>query len=202
MPDFHSKLLGIQNVMPRDEVPELFRTLKAAYDDRLNGSSGVFTFNRIDGSSVRFLIQFFYLNEDCEQRRFYGSARDITEIMNLQRHVELLSRFTSRTVLFLLYYRGRYSFEAAAHGLEKEMGLTRQELEEELNTEQFYKRLILLDECILWKLALNCAEQHENSEAEFTMRGAEGKVLNMLVEADCVAEGSGDVRCILAMRKK
>ena len=111
VPDFHSKLLGIQRFMPKNEVPELFLTLKKAYDDRLNGSSGVFTFMKIDGSAARFLIQFYFLNEDGEQRRFYGSATDVTEITNLHWHMELLSRFTSRTVLFLLYSQGEYSFE-------------------------------------------------------------------------------------------
>ena len=106
VPDFNAKLLSIQNVMPEHEVPELFRTLEQAYQDRLNGAGGVFTFKKIDGSAARFLIQFYFLNEDEGTIRYYGSARDVTEITNLQRHMELLSRFTSGTVLFLLYSHG------------------------------------------------------------------------------------------------
>ncbi|MBR0410483.1 MAG: hypothetical protein IJI25_05710 [Eubacterium sp.] len=93
----------------------------------------MFTFKKIDGSSASFLIHFYFLNEDGDQRRFYGSARDVTEKTNLHWHMELLSRFTSRTVIFLLYSQGQYSFEVPAHGLEKDMGLSRQELEKELN---------------------------------------------------------------------
>ncbi len=202
VPDFHSKLLGIQKLMPEQEVPELFRALKEAYDDRLNGSSGLFTFKKIDGGAARFLLHFYFLNEDGEQRRFYGSARDVTELTNLHRHMELLSRFTSRSIFFLLYNQGRYSIEVAAHGMEKEMGMTKQQLEEELNTEVFCKRLIPVTECRLWQMAQTCAERRENMSTEFTMRGAGGNPLDVIVDVDYVDDELGDVRCILSMRKK
>lgn len=202
VPDFHSKLLGIQKVMPRSEVPELFLTLKKAYDDRLNGSSGVFTFMKVDGSAARFLIHFYFLNEDGEQRRFYGSATDVTEITNLHRHMELLSRFASRTVLFLLYSQGEYTFEVPAHGLEKDMGLSRRQLEEELNTGVFYKRLIPGGSTELWNIAQRCAEEKKAISAEYAMNGADGEILSVLVDADCVDDELGDVKCILSMRRK
>lgn len=137
VPDFQSKLLGIQKEMPGNEVPGLFAALKQAYDDRLNGSSGVFTFKKVDGTASRFLIHFYLLNEDEDQRRFYGAARDVTEITSLHRRLELLSRFTSRTVLYLVYRQGRYSFDVTAHGLEQDMGLSAKQLEEELNNRYF-----------------------------------------------------------------
>lgn len=202
VPDFHSKLLSIQKVMPQSEVPELFLTLRKAYDDRLNGSSGVFTFMKIDGSAARFLIHFYFLNEDGEQRRFYGAATDVTEITNLHWHMELLSRFTSRTVLFLLYGQGEYSFEVPAHGLEKEMGLSRQQLEEELNTGSFYKRLISGNDNMLWNIAQSCAEEKKVITTEFEMNGADAKKLEVIVDADYVDDELGDVKCILSIRKK
>ena len=202
VPDFQAKLLSIQNVMPEDEVPRLFDTLKRAYDDRLNGSSGVFTFKKIDGSAARFLIHFYYLNEDGEQRRFYGAARDVTEITNLHRHMELLARFTSRTVLFLLYNQGAYSFEVTAHGLEKDMELSRQKLEKELNAGVFCKRLVSIDDFTLWNIAQRCAERKENTTTEFRMKLYNGKILNLIVDADYVDDELGDVRCILSLRKK
>jgi diguanylate cyclase (GGDEF)-like protein/PAS domain S-box-containing protein len=202
VPDFSQKLLAIQNVMPAHEVPELFQTLRKAYDDRLNGGSGVFTFRKIDGSSARFLIHFYFLNEDGGSTRYYGSARDVTEITNLQRHMELLSRFTSRTILFLRYGHGIYSFEVAAHGLEKDLGLSRQQLLDELNDNVFYKRLVPASDRTLWNVAQQCAESKQSTSAELRIRGDNGHLLSAIVDADYVDDELGDVRCILSIRKQ
>ena len=202
VPDFNAKLLSIQKVMPEKEVPELFHTLERAYQDRLNGASGVFTFKKIDGSASRFLIQFYFLNEDGGKTRYYGSARDVTDITNLQRHMELLSRFTSRTVLFLLYSQGEYSFEVVAHGLAKDLDLSREQLTEELNANKFYQRLVPAREHSFWSIAHKCAESRESTSAELTIRTNSGKLLNITVDADYVDDALGDVRCILSMRKR
>jgi hypothetical protein len=176
--------------------------LAKAYDDRRNGAGGIFTFRKLDGSCARFLIQFYFLNEDGDKVRYYGSARDVTEITNLHRHMELLSRFTSRTILFLLYNRGQYSFEIIAHGLEKELGLSRQQLTEELNANAFYKRLVPASEQSFWNVAQRCAETKESRSSELSIRGNDGHLLNIIVDADYVDDDLGDVRCILSMRKK
>ena len=188
--------------MPEKEVSSLLLALKKAYDDRLNGSSGVFTFKKNDGTAARFLIHFYFLSEDDEQKRFYGTARDVTEITNLHRHMELLSRFTSRTVLFLLYRDGKYVFEITAHGMEKEMGLSRQQLEEELNTEVFFKRFMQEREWTLLKMAQKCAENKENTTNEFSMTGYDGNRLEVIVDAAYVDDELGDVKCILSLMKK
>ena len=201
VPDFSAKLLSIQKVMPEHEVPELFATLRKAYDDRLNGAGGVFTFMKIDGSAVRFLIQFYFLNEDSGNIRFYGSARDVTEITNLQQRIDLLSRFTSRTILFLLYNNGMYSFDIAAHGLEKELGLSRDQLTDELNANVFYKRMIPTSENLLFKVAQKCAESKESTSAEMCVKCVSGDTLNVIVDADYVDDDLGNVRCILSLRK-
>ena len=201
-PDFNDKLLGIQKVMPEHEIPEIFRTLKKAYHDRLNGESGVFTFKKIDGSASRFLIHFYYLNEDEGNIRFYGAARDVTDITNLQRHMMLLSRFTSRTILFLLYSQGTYSFEVAAHGLEKDLDISKQQLLDELNQGVFHKRLVPASDRMMWKVAQRCAETKESTSAKLKIRGDNGSLLNVIVDADYVDDDLGDVRCILSMRKE
>ena len=202
VPDFNERLLGIQKVMPEHEVSKLFQTFKQAYDDRLNGASGVFTFKKVDGSAARFLIHFYYLNEDGGSIRFYGSARDVTEITNLQRHMQLLSRFTSRTILFLLYNHGVYSFEIAAHGLEKDLDISKEQLFDELNAGIFYKRLVPSSDRTMWKVAQRCAETKESISDELKIEGNNGKNLSVIIDADYVDDELGDVKCILSMRKK
>lgn len=202
VPDFNAKLLGIQKVMPENEAPELFKTLRKAYEDRLNGASGVFTFMKIDGSAARFLIQFYFLNEVEGTYRFYGSARDVSDITNMQRHMDLLSRFTSRTVFFLLYSQGTYSFEIVAHGLEKDLGLSKEQMKAELNDNMFYKRLVPASERTLWNIAQTCAESRVSTSSELSIRGERGKLVHVIIDADYVDDELGDVKCILSMRRK
>ncbi|MBR3346126.1 MAG: EAL domain-containing protein [Solobacterium sp.] len=202
VPDFSTKIMSIQKVMPESEASELFRVLRKAYEDRLNGAGGVFTFKKFDGSAARFLINFYYLNEDDDNIRYYGSARDVSELTNLYRHLELLSNFTSRTVLFLLYRQGTYSFEVTAHGLAKDLGITKEQIKEELNGNSFYKRLVPADEHALWNAAHRCIETRESTSTELKIRSADGEILSVIVDADYVDDELGDVRCILSMRKK
>ena len=200
VPDFADRLLRIQQFMPESEVPLLRRLLQKAYEDHLNGSCGVMTFGKVDGTYAKFMIRFFFLNEDGKAKRFYGAARDITDITNLHSHMALLARFTSKTVVFLLYKGGQYSFEVVAHGLEDAMGLTRQQLECEINGETFYRRLIPMDESVLWKIAHRCMTDKETRSAAFKMEGADGE-LGIAIDADYVDDISSDVKCILSMRR-
>jgi len=201
-PDFTDRLLNIQQFMPKNEQVVLLDTLQKAFDDRLNGASGILSFNKVDGTRVRFLIHFYFLNTDGENRRFYGSARDVTDIAFLQQQMQLLSRFVSRTVLFLIAREDKYVFEVVAHGLEKAMGLNRKDMEEELNSGRLYKRLIPKNESVLWKIALKCVDSRQSASREFRMVGASGEELHLVVDADYVDDPMSDVKCILSMRRE
>ena len=200
--DFNERLLGIQKYMPPREAPMLKEALRRAYEDRLNGSSALLSFGKLDGSMVRFLIHFYFLNDDGESKRFYGAARDVTEIAQLQQQMHLLSKFISRTVVFMTVKEDSYSFEVVAHGLEKEMGLTRTEMEEELNSARFYKRLIPKTESVLWKIGFQCIETRQSVSQAFHMLGADGQILNIVVDADFVDDPLSDVKCILSLHRE
>ena len=187
--------------MPAAEVPLLYEALQEAYDDELNGSSATLTFVLKDGSMMRFLIQFYFLNNDGTTKRFYGSARDVTEIAGLQQQMNLLSQFVSRTVLFMSLKDDLYSFEVIAHGLEDAMGLTKDEMEHELNESVFYKRLIPKREMAMWNIAFECIETKQSTSRSFRMQGANGNALDFVVDADYVDDPIGNVVCILALRK-
>ena len=116
--------------------------------------------------------------------------------------MELLSRFTSRTILFLRYNQGVYSFDIAANGLGKELELSSQQLLDELNDNTFYKRFVPLSENLLWNAAQKCAESKQSTSAEMSICGDNGRVLDVIVDADYVDDALGDVRCILSLRKR
>jgi len=199
--DFTERLLDIQQYMPSNEVPLLREALQKACDDRLNGSSAMLTFGKLDGSMVKFLLQFYFLNDDGETRRFYGAARDVTQITHLQQQMDLLSRFVSRTVLFMTVREENYSFEVVANGLGSAMGLSRSEMENELNTAQFFKRLIPKSESVLWKIAFKCIETRQSTSQPFGIQTANGGILNVVVDADYVDDAFSDVKCILSIRR-
>ena len=93
-------------------------------------------------------------------------------------------------------------FEVVAHGLEKVMGLNRKDMEDELNSWRFYKRLIPKNESVLWKIALKCVDSRQNASREFRMVGAGGEALHLVVDADYVDDPISDVKCILSMRRE
>ena len=102
VPDFHDRLNDIGRFMPQEDLDLLVKVLKTAMDDSLNGASGMLRFYRVDGGVSRFLIHFYYLGEEGSMKRFYGSARDVTQITILQNHMDLISRFFSECIIFLL----------------------------------------------------------------------------------------------------
>ena len=140
-PDFEQRLEGIQQFMPEKDRKKLFELLAQADRDRLNGAEGVMSFARGDGDYSRFLIHFYFLNESDGSKRFYGAARDVTGMAKLGNHMALLSRHSSRSVVFLVRQHGRYSYEVAAHGLESTMKLSRECVEAELNDGSFFERI-------------------------------------------------------------
>jgi len=198
---FTGRLTDIQQYMPAGEKQELPEMLQKAYDDRLNGSQGVLSFRKVDDTMVRFLIHFYYLGTEGNNKRFYGAARDVTDIVKMQRQMDLLSRFVSRTVLFLNAKEDKYVFEVVAHGLESAIGMTRKEMEEELNTGKFYRHLVPQNESVLWKIALKCVETQQGATQHFWMQDADGGRIPLVVDADIVKDPFSEVRCILSMRK-
>ena len=168
----------------------------------MNGASAVMSFGRVDGTYSRFWIHFYYLDEAEGRMRFYGSARDVTELTNLNRHMDLLSRFLSECVIFQVYNHGIYSFRVAAQGLEQEMQISREELELELNSGKFIRRIAKKDRKRIVRLGVNAIKKKEDFSATFTMNLADGNAKEFLLKADMVEDPISDVKCILSVHCK
>ena len=197
--DFHQRLNAIQRFMPPEDAAALFRALRKAVGDRMNGASEVMTFSRLDGSFVKFLIHFYLLEDTKEVKRFYGSARDVTEISDLSNHMKLLSKYLSDCVILLIYRHGRVSFQVAAQGLEKEMGLTREKMEAELNSGRFFYHIGKDDRDRITAEIKRSIENRQNYSAQFDMAGAEGKILSLYLKSDFVDEQTSDVKSIISI---
>lgn len=200
VPDFSERLENIQRFMPPADRKLLYSTLEKARLDKMNGASAVMTFGRIDGTYSRFWIHFYYLDEAEGRMRFYGSARDVTELTNLNRHMDLLSRFLSECVVFLIYHHGVYSYQVAAQGLEKEMQISREQLEQELNSGKFFRRVDRKDRKKIIRTGVNALRKKENFISSFNMIMNGGEPKGFFLKSDFVEDETSDVKCILSVR--
>jgi hypothetical protein len=200
VPDFTERLESIQRFMPPADRKVLYSTLEKARLDKMNGASAVMAFGRADGTYSRFWIHFYYLDEVDGRMRFYGSARDVTELTNLNKHMDLLSHFLSECVIFLIFNHGLYSYQVAAQGLEQEMQMSRVQLEQELNSGRFIRRIARKDRRIVMRLGVNAIEKQESFTIDFSMNMNDGKRKGFFLKADPVEDPTSDVKCILSVR--
>ena len=201
VPDFTERMDNIQRFMPEKDKKRLYELLDKADRDRLNGAAGVMSFARTDGDYARFLIHFYFLNETDGSKRFYGAARDVTELAKLGNHMALLSRHSSRSVVFLVRQHGRYSYEVAAHGLEATMKLTRDQFEAELNNGSFYDRIPAESRKRLVHLNRSSGEDRQGYSEALTLTAGDGAPVQLFLRADPVNEPDSDVRWIYSIRR-
>ena len=202
LPDFSDRLDSIQRFMPPIDRKLLINTLEKARLDKMNGASAVMNFQRTDGSYSRFWIHFYYLDEADGRMRFYGSARDVTELTNLNRHMDLLSRFLSECVIFLINHHGVYSYQVAAQGLEKEMQISREQMEKELNSGSFFLRIVRKDRKRIIQLGVDAVENKQNFISTFAMTMENGEKRDFFLKGDIVEDDTSDVKCILSIRRE
>jgi len=201
VPDFDQRVEGIQRFMPENDRKKLFELLEQADRDRLNGAAGVMTFARVDGDYSRFLIHFYFLNESDGSKRFYGAARDVTEMARLGRHMALLARHSSRSVVFLVREHGRFRYEVAAHGLEATMKLPKARFEAELNDGSFYDRIPGETRRRLVRLNRSTGEDREGYSEALPLTAGDGATVQLFLRADPVNEPDSDVRWIYSIRR-
>ncbi len=202
VPDFAQRLDDIARFMPEEDAKSMRRLLQKAYEDRLNGASGVLTFYRVDGGASRFLIHFYFLNETDGKQRFYGAARDVTELFNLNRHLELLAHYSSRIVVFLVSRHGRQQYEVVSYGIEDKLKLDKAQLEEEINSGTFYHRVAEKDRERMRRQCVDAGNGGSGFTDRFTLYATDGTPLEMFCKADVVKDATSDVKCILSIRQQ
>ena len=194
--EFHDRLTGIQRYMPVKDQQLLRDALKQAYEDRLNGSTAILTFIKPAGESPRFLIRFYFLQEADGIRRFYGSATDVTRITLLERYIELISHSKSECIIFYSDKPGVPKFRVPVQGLDHEIGITREQVEQEMNDGTFFDRIVPEHREMLFSEVRNVLLGIDFS-THFSMYNAEGKRVNLFMQADYVDDEASDVRILI-----
>lgn len=143
--DFTARQKGIQNYIPKSERKHFFELLKNAENDRLNGSSGVIHFYRPDGDLECFLIRFYFLREKDGIKNYFGAVQNITRLTRLETQISMLMKYSSFSMVSLTVSKGKPVFSVLFHGLEEEIGLTAEQIEEKMNGHSFLESVGMVD---------------------------------------------------------
>lgn len=142
VPEFTERLTNIEQFLPKDDQPKLFAALKEAMSNRLTGATADLRFFKTDGSLTYYRIRFYHLGKKEGGERFYGSAINVTELVMLKEEKKLIASQTLDDTIFVRRQFDKLHYSVASHGLADLIGETPEELEEELNSGAFMKRII------------------------------------------------------------
>lgn len=151
-------------VDPKDVV-RFYALLCDAMEDELNGATDVIRYRRLDGSPFDILLHFFYLGEVEESKRFYVSARNVTQLTEYREQQHLLSLVAKVSVTYLRRQSDGWHFNIGLYGIEDILGLSHEEVQRELLDRSFLKRL---DPEVAKSLTEMLADDH-GPEDDFSM---------------------------------
>lgn len=134
-------LANNQNYVDERDLPRYYALLNSALKDQMNGVTDIIRYRKLDGSPFDLLIHFYYLGESDGKKRFYGTARNITQVTEMRDEMKIMSQIGSITMAFLRYHENGWYFNLGVHGLEEELGLSRADLEAELEDRSFFSRV-------------------------------------------------------------
>ena len=198
VPDFHDRLVNIEQFVPDDDKPKLFNVLKKAKENKVNGSFDIIRFYKTDGTLSSYLMRYFYLGKKEKHDRFYGKALNVTELIDLREERELISKCSSDNLIFIRRRSGRWQYSVVSHGLSDVFGLTPVKLEEELNNGEFAKRVINRAELSeFMETSIIKTEKKEDFVAEFYIRNAHGKPQKIHLEFICVSGKYNNIEYIM-----
>ena len=198
VPDFHERLVNIEQFLPDEDKPKIFNVLKAAKNNKINGASETLRFYRTDGSLSSFLIKYFYLGKKEGTDRFYGKAIDMTELADLRDQSEIFASCSRDNMVFIGKRNGRWRYVVASHALSDVMGLSPKKLEEELNNGEFAKRVLNRAELSeFMETSRIKTEKKENFSASFFVKDARGKPHKIQLDFTCVSGKYNNIEYIM-----
>lgn len=198
---FYDLVHSVQRYVKQEDLPLVYGLMERAMSDPPNGAQSVIRIMRDDGTVSQFRLRFYFINEGPEGKDFYGSARDLTHFITLDDHMRLLSRVVPATVLFLWKRGVEWSFRVAMHGLDREMGMTAEQVEQEFNDGRFERRIEPEIKRRLKQVILTSNEQMERFSAPFDALAADGRTVQLQARFCRVHDESSGVEYVLIIRK-
>ncbi len=200
VPNFSRHTRSFQKALLQEDVPLLYEMFDKAERDPLNGAGGVVRFERTDGTISQFRVRFFFQEEDEAGKRFYGSIYDLTQFITLNDHMRLLSQVSKDSVIFVLKRGGVWNFRVVIHGLAEELGITREEYEQELNSGRFFSRVDSREREEVWRVTMSDEAKRSGFSFPVTITGKNGTSVYLQIRLDWVHDRSSGVEYIMRLR--
>ena len=202
VPDFHERITSIQRWMPPEDIPVYKATLQKAIEERENGAEALLHFANSNGTMTSYIIHFFYLGDQDEGKRFYGSAHNITKRAELQQQMQLITRFSSDSIIFLKRVNDAWVYSVIAHGQEDRIGMGAKEFEEALNTRSFHKRLHKTSESRSRRNLEAFLKDHKTKIYDLKYVNPSHQTIELSVRLDPVDDPASNVDAIVTFREK
>lgn len=199
--NFRALLKSVQNQTLDEDRAMLYDLLERAMADRQRGALGVVRFKRPDSSISQFRLHLYFMGEDASGKTFYGSARDLTQIITLDDYLRLLSDVSTDSIVFMRRRGVEWSFRVVIHGLASAMGLSAEEFQYELNDGRFDQRMEPEVRKQYKQLILNTTTKAEMFSPPFNVIAADGRTIKMQIRFNCVHDESSGVEHILTFRR-
>ena len=200
VPDFKERLDDIRRFLPKADIPRLTQLLHEAVCDRLNGSKGILHFYKTDGSLTTFYMHFYYLQNEGESQIFYGSVRNITKLSTLEKQMAWLSHISTDTVLFLSRTPDdELRFSVLFNGLESDIGMSARTLEEELNSDVFYKRFSTENSLAVHRGIMKKIKNSESFTDSFEITNSKGEILRLSITGSYMPDETNSMDYIVIL---
>ncbi len=202
VPDFMDRLISIHQFLPPADIPRLTQLLSLAERDRLNGSKGILHFYKTDGTLTTFYMHFYYLHTEGENKIFYGSVKNITKLSNLEKQMALLAHVSTDTVLFLSRTpKGKICFTVLFYDLQDAIGMSAHELEQVLNSDNFFDRLGSENSPSVYRSILKKIKNSESFTTQMNVKNTKGETLTLDVIGNYMPDGTAAMDYIVILRK-
>ena len=180
VPDFVDRLVNIEQFVPEEDRPGLYKAFEEAKENKLLGGSVNVRFYLTNGNLSFYQIRFYYLGKKEGRDQYYGSAHNVSSLLNAVEQQRLISEYSSDSIIFISKEYGKWHYEVSSHGLAKVFGLSTHELEEELNNGNFAKRITNKKEL---KALMQEGAKHEENKEDFVKvlpaRDKDGNAINI-----------------------
>ncbi len=200
LPAFSRHTKGIQRQVFSEDLPLFYSLLDQAVKDPLGGADGVVRFNLADDVLTQVRLHFYFMGTDEKGKRFYGSLRNITHFVTPNDQMRLLSMMIPNSVIFLRRDDAGLKFQAVIHGLRKDMGLSREELERELEDGRFRTRLDPAEREELLQTIVRFGMRMRDFSPPFRVAVPGGEI-RLRMRFDRVQDKSSGVEYIMILRR-
>ena len=198
---FASRQNDIERWMPEIDRPVFRKMFEDAKEHKATGGVCAVRTAKTDGLLVTFLIRAYYLGTKAEGDLFYASVNNITNITDLQEHMQLIAKYSSDTIIFMKKFNKKWSFHLACHGLRDVTGYELEEFEELLNSHRLVELIDKKSADKIYQISLKYYEEKKHFAIPFTFKCKDGSKIKLHLDANPVADQANNVEYLVTLRR-